>query len=159
MSRRETEIHRTALPLLRRINEGKFTRTDVARKLDVKAQHVTNWLSRGVPSARLPDVAALCGVSTDQYRLEAGLLRGAKARQAKLETAPYLEDFEALPDGLQAYIASRTAQLRALYEGFPSWLRDKLDTAPKDPDQYRAWEIDIETLMARFSKGGPDTKP
>ncbi len=151
MSRRETEIHRTAIPLLRRINEGRFTRTEAAKKLDVLQQHITNWLRRGVPSARMPDVATLCGLSTDEYRLEAGLLsKGAKPKQGKLTTALHIEDFEVLPDGLQDYIIKKTSELRALYEGLPT-IRDKL-SPPKDPDQYRAWELDIEVLISKFGR-------
>lgn len=150
MAKRKTEMHRNALPLMQRINEGKTTRGKVAKALDVGPQHVTNWLRRGIPAARIPDVANHIGISTDEYRLEAGLLpKGAKGKQGKLHAAPHMRDFDALPDGLQSYIVRKTIELRRLYESLPAWLRDKL-IPPKDPDQYRAWELDIETLISKF---------
>ncbi len=79
MATRTTPVHDTALPLLKRINQGLFTKAKVARELNVLPQHVTNWLARGIPAARLHDVAALCGLSTDAYRREAGLPINAKA--------------------------------------------------------------------------------
>jgi hypothetical protein len=39
-----------------------------------------------------------------------------------------MEDFEALPPGLQTYIAHKASGVRALYEGLPTWLR-KADEA------------------------------
>lgn len=156
MAKRQNEVHRTALPLLQRINAGKFTRTQVAKKLDVQQQHVTNWLRRGIPASRLSDVAALCEISTDEYRLEAGLVKFSKAKQGKLASAPHTADFDALPAGLQDYIERKTRELRALHEALPAWLREKFDSPPKDPAQYATWERDIEGLIAKFRPDGKD---
>lgn len=73
MATRSTPVHDTALPLLRRINDGRFTKAEAARSLGVLPQHITNWLARGIPAAQLHRVAALCKLTTDQYRAEAGL--------------------------------------------------------------------------------------
>lgn len=149
MAKRKLPIHQSAMPLIKLINEGKFTKSVVALKLHVLPQHVTNWLKRGIPAKRLHDVADLCGLSTDEYRREAGLPTHARGKQGTLDAGPFMQDFEALPPALQVYAARKTAELRTLYEGLPAWLRDKLQP-PKDMDQYRAWERDIEALMLKF---------
>jgi hypothetical protein len=73
MSRRQAPIARSAMPLIARINAGRFTKAELARKLNVPPQNVTNWLSRGIPPAVIPKIAELCEVSTDDYLVEAGL--------------------------------------------------------------------------------------
>lgn len=152
MAHRQNEVHRTALPLLQRINAGKFTKAQAARKLGVQQANLTNWLSRGIPAGKIPDVAVLCELTTDEYRLEAGLAKFSKAKQGKLASAPHAADFDALPAGLQDYIERKTRELRALHEALPAWLREKFDSPPKDPAQYAVWERDIEGLIAKFGR-------
>ena len=78
MANRTREVCDLSLPLLRRINEGKFTKSGAAAMLEkllgkpVRPQDITNWLARGIPPARIPAVARICGISTDQYYSEAG---------------------------------------------------------------------------------------
>lgn len=141
------------MPLMKRIGEGKFTKAGAAKKLNVLSQHITNWLRRGIPATRLHDVADLCGLDTDAYRLEAGLPTARRQpKQGKLATHALVSDFEALPDGLQTYVSRKASELRRLYEGLPVWLREKMEP-PKDPAKYREWERDIEALMFKFRGG------
>lgn len=153
MGTRKTEVHRSALPLLRRIKDGRLKRQEVEKKLDIKPQHLTNWLTRGVPARRLPDVAAVCDLSTDEYRLEAGMV--IRARGKDLLAQALLTDFRALPEGLREHIARKTAALRELCQDMPKFLMESLKP-PKDPEKYKEWERDIEILMARFRTGGDD---
>lgn len=153
MRKRTTPVHQSAMPLQKRINDGKFTKSQLAAKLDVRPQHVTNWLSRGIPSRRIQDVAALCGLNSDDYLREAGIeSKHAAPKQQKLDSPALLQDFEVLPDGLRTHILRKTRELRDLYEALPVWLRDKL-VPPKDPERYREWERDIEALVLKFARG------
>lgn len=149
MARRKTGIHRTALPLFQRIKDKKLSRAKVQRELGIEPQVLTNWLSRGIAARRLPDVAAVCGISTDQYRLECGTTVRNKPKQGSLEAVALLVDFEKLPDGLKAYIERTTAELLEMYETMPSFLQIALKHRP-DAASYREWEKGIREMVSKF---------
>jgi hypothetical protein len=65
-----------------------------------------------------------------------------------------MEDFEALPPGLQTYIAHKASGVRALYEGLPTWLR-KADEAV---DAYRRAGGKDCPLGAQFCPGYKHTR-
>jgi transcriptional regulator with XRE-family HTH domain len=95
MSRREHPVAQSAMPLLSRITAKKFTKAEVARRMNVLPQHVTNWLRRGVPPKVLPQIAELCEISTDDYLVEAGL---KKPRAPKLTAGePMGESYKSTP--------------------------------------------------------------
>ena len=75
MAHRQKPVHPSALPLARRLDDRSFTRGGVsdALKLD-NVQNVTNWLARGVPHSRMPQLARLFGLTVDEYLREAGML-------------------------------------------------------------------------------------
>jgi len=141
MSQRLKEVHGSAGPLWRCISEGKFTRAQAAKKLGlVDVQNITNWLSRGIPARRLSDVADLCGLTTDDYRAQAGL---RPHRQGSVATTTMVvSQFEALPEGLRKYVTRKIADLNGYADSLPSFLRTKLDP-PLDPDEYMKWEQEI----------------
>lgn len=156
-SKRNATVHDSLLPVLAWIRKQKMSEADFATKeLGISHGRFTNWKRRGVPQGELSRVAAKIGKSTDQYLAEIGRPTGKGSRQGKLETATLIEDFEALPDFLQTYVARKTTALRALYDGFPDWFRKKL-APPKDPAQYKAWEREIEALMSQFGRDGRGT--
>lgn len=61
--------HDPGAPLRRRVST-RGERAALARKLDVRPQDITNWLARGVPQGRIPDVAHAFGLSEEEYRAE-----------------------------------------------------------------------------------------
>lgn len=65
---------------------GFETQTDFGLALGVSAQHVTNWKERGLPAARLEEVAALLNCSVDY------LLGRSKTIQPGLEAHPVTLD-------------------------------------------------------------------
>jgi len=148
MAKRQKPVHQTALPLKQWMDARNKSGVQVAKLLNISmSQTITNWLARGVPAYRIPEVAALCGLTTDEYRIQAGLAPGSvKGKQPTLLGATHMADFKALPDYLQMYIERQTSDLRKLYETLPAWLRDKL-VPPKDAEQYQTWERDIQALM------------
>lgn len=151
MAKRKRPVHRTALPLLHCITAGKFTRAQVAEKLGLDVQNVTNWLARGIPAKELSSVASLCELSTDDYRIQAGLATRGPQRLPAGEDATEVAPFEMLPEFLQIYITRKIAALLHRYESVPIWLRDKL-APPSDPDQYSQWETQIEAVMQRLAQ-------
>lgn len=148
MAKRLKEVHASAGPLWRCISGGKFTRAQAAKRLGlVDVQNITNWLSRGVPARRLSDVAELCGLSTDEYRAQAGL------RHPPRITAPALSgQFQSLPDGLRTYIARKISDLHDYAQSLPSFLRSKLEPPP-DHEEYVEWEQELlRDMNARKQK-------
>ncbi len=79
MGNRTRPVHATATPLSRRFEEGALSRKGVAKALGVEVQNVTNWLARGVPSEKIDDLAELCGITPEQYKVEAGMRAKRKA--------------------------------------------------------------------------------
>lgn len=63
-------------------NEG-WDQTDLANRLGVSPQNVTNWKGRGVPPAKHAEIAALFGRSVDQ------LLGKAPEQEGLLRAWPY----------------------------------------------------------------------
>lgn len=74
MAYRQRPVHDTAIPLQNWMLENRKKGVDVARQLNIsQSQTITNWLARGIPAYKIPDVAKLCGFSTDQYLSLVGL--------------------------------------------------------------------------------------
>ena len=84
MPTRNRSFHKTAQPLLNRLNAGKVSRSDVAREMGVSAAVVSNWLTRGVPAPRMPELALLLGITFDQYRAECGFAVQPVGKQTEL---------------------------------------------------------------------------
>ena len=148
VAKRKRAVHQSALPLLNFINSGKLTRAEVARKLNLDVQNVTNWLARGVPAKQLPEVAALCDLSTDEYRAQAGL--GVKTRPDRPKNVMAEHGYNALPIYLQQYVVRKIDNLLRTYNAVPIEMRMKL-SPPKNPEQYRLWESEIESVLLRWA--------
>ena len=152
MANRKKPIHPTAEPLFRLIREGRFTRAQAAEILGCSVQNITNMQSRGIPPNRVSDVASLCGMATDDYRLQAGLIPGAKPT---VLASTALQEFNLLPGFLQAYLQRKVSALLVRYNKIPLKLRKRL-LPPSDVDQLRLWETEIENLVLRL---GAENKP
>lgn len=72
-------------------------------------------------------------------------------RQSTIEAGQLIEDYRALPEGLQSHIARKTAELRRYADALPRFIRESL-RPPADPESYRQWEQDIEADM--YAKKG-----
>ena len=148
MAKRKRAVHQSAMPLFKFINSGRLTRAEVAKKLNLDVQNVTNWLARGIPAKQLSDVAALCELSTDQYRAQAGL--GVKTRPNRPEDVMAAHGYQALPIFLQQYVLRKIDSLLRTYNAVPNEMRKKL-SPPKNPEQYRQWESEIESMLLRWA--------
>jgi hypothetical protein len=160
VAKRKRAVHQSAMPLLNCINSGRLTRAEVAKKLNLDVQNVTNWLARGIPAKQLPDVAALCELSTDEYRAQAGLGVKVKTRPNRPEDVMAAHGYHALPTFLQQYILRKIERLLRTYNAVPIVMRKKL-SPPKNPDQYRQWESEIESVLLRqavFKNGEPQNQ-
>ncbi|MBE0615224.1 MAG: hypothetical protein IH604_16245 [Burkholderiales bacterium] len=148
MAKRKRAVHQSAMPLLNCINSGRLTRAEVAKKLNLDVQNVTNWLARGIPAKQLPEVAALCDLSTDEYRAQAGL--GVKTRPDRPENVMAAHGYHSLPIFLQQYVLRKIDSLLRTYNAVPVEMRKKL-SPPKNPEQYRQWESEIESVLLRWA--------
>lgn len=73
MRNRTRSIHDSARPLNARLLNGQLTRKKVADHFGFAQAAVTNWLARGISAKELPKVAALCGITYEEYLREAGI--------------------------------------------------------------------------------------
>lgn len=151
--REQLEPKISALPLKAWLaKQGRGGRTQLARKLNISAGRLSNWLRRGIPKGQVYPVAIEMGISYPEYLLQAGALPpNAKPAQGSLEEIALLADFEQLPDGLKAHVARKTEELRELYESLPSFLQASLKKRP-DPESYKEWEKGIEELMTKYKR-------
>jgi hypothetical protein len=53
--------------LLKYLGEDRGAKSKFASKLGISQQVLNNWLKRGVPRARLPEIAGAMGITTDDY--------------------------------------------------------------------------------------------
>lgn len=148
----EAERRISARPLFAKLDKEKGAAAALAEKLNISHGRLANWRKRGVPAAMLPHVAAYLGLSTDDYLRAAGWPRIGTILEPRgqytIEGQKFLDDFYALPDGLQEHIAKKTAELRAYADALPPFIRAGLKP-PTDPEAYRAWEKDMELDMGR----------
>ena len=157
MAKRQHSTHPSAAPLLACIEAGKFTRAEAARRLKLESvQIITNWLrmDRGIPSNRLSDVAALCGLSTDDYRARAGLIPAAPGSS---NSARLIAEFEALPDGLKFYLTRKASELRRYSESLTPF-QVRATIPPDDPTAYQNWERELHADMLH-QEGRGNNKP
>lgn len=150
MAKRKNPIHQTAMPLYAYMQGAKVRGTTVAERIGVKSQHVFNWLVRGIPAEQISNVAALCGISTDEYRKQAGIAstveRGVPLSDLT-ESTIAVEQIAALPPFLRHYIASKIRHMVRHYNAVPPYMRGRLDPPRDDAEQYAMWERDIEHLL------------
>lgn len=145
----------SAVPLFTRLGRGGASA--FAKKYRASEQRIANWKRRGIPAAEVGRVAAVLGITYEEYMREAGVEIPSVARQPggqyTLEGQRLLNDFNALPDWLQEHIARKTAELRAYADSLPAYVRDGMKGPPKDPASYTDWERHIvEDMMKRGSK-------
>lgn len=155
-SRRERTIHPTASILFEALSAGRITRAEVTRRLDLRnRQSVTNWLVHGIPPRHLPGVAALCGLSTDEYRAKVGLvtaLESGAIEPVATSTEQLVANFENLPAGLQLYVLRKVKEWRKYADTLPSFLRDAVKP-PEDVGALRAWELEFFKAMEKQALG------
>jgi len=144
------EIHKSALPLLRRINDGTLTRADVSAHFGFPV-NVSNWLVRGISAKRLPEVAAACGLTTEEYLAEAGMAGDlALSRDLIAPDTPIAHDFNQLPPDLQRYLADKISDTVRNYKAIPKGMR--LEPAPpRNSPQYAQWAANVEGLLAHMA--------
>lgn len=141
------------LPLKHRLRD-KGDKAAFAAKMNESRQNITNWMRRGIPHHRFRDVCSNLGITETKYMQEAGMTAALEvAHQGRLDTAGLLEDLEALPAGLQTYLARRARELREAWEKHP--ILHRVFTPPRDPKAYAAWESEIDALLLKF-RGGPE---
>lgn len=154
MSSRERTIHPSAQILYEALGAGHLTRADVMRVLGLASrQNVTNWLSHGIPARHIPDVAKLCGMSTDEYRARSGIGGAAGALPfppIHREHEQLVANFDALPRGLQVYFLRKIKEARKFAAGLPAFL---LEDVPDDDARLRAWERGFFEAMERQAAG------
>jgi len=73
--------HPRAKPLFDRLGRGGAA--DVADQLNVSEQVVSNWRRRGVPAKEVGRVAAVIGITYEQYMLEVGGPAAPKTQEAE----------------------------------------------------------------------------
>lgn len=143
------------MPLIRRLTD-EGAKAEFARKLNISPQRLNNWITREyIPADWLPEIAAGLNLSIMAYLQEAGRIpQNYPILNGTLETAPLLEDFEALPVSLREHISRRTREMRMMMDSLPVALKPLLQPPPpRDPGRYREWERSIEALMHEFKKG------
>jgi hypothetical protein len=86
MAKAEKKISST--PLFGRLSKGGAAK--IAEQLNVSEQVISNWKRRGVPAAEVGRIAAVLGISYEQYMLEAGrplnVAQPAQYTLAEMET-------------------------------------------------------------------------
>ncbi len=154
MANRQKPVHRSALPVLVWIRgQKKMTEADFcANVLNISHGRWTNWKARGVPSSQHAAVARSIGKDIGEYLAEIGKLPPQDPKKLKVSGQKWIADFNELPDFLQAIMSKKISELRKHWEELPPWFKDKL-TPPKDPIQYRQWELEIEDLILKFKSG------
>lgn len=77
---------------LRLLEKSGIKKADLAKKIDVSAQNVNNWLVRRghIPGDKIFDIAKALGVSADYLRY--GEERRGKPTHLKESVAPYNEE-------------------------------------------------------------------
>jgi len=97
-------------------------------------------------------------MTTDAYLEAAGKPRIAVLKQPQgqytIEGQKFLQDFYALPSGLQDHVARKVAELRQYADALPPFLRAALKP-PADQESYRTWEREIEGDMHRLKSLSP----
>jgi hypothetical protein len=142
MKERKRVIHPSAVPLLACIDSGKFTRKEVARRLGLANQaNVTNWLARGIPARQIPEVAQLCGLSSEEYLARAGMTRTHPS--GKVSTTALMADFEPLPEGVKRYLLRHASDLRSYCESLPQFLLDSI-APPESPEGFSEWAAKLQ---------------
>ena len=152
MSTRVRPVHRSAIPLLNAMQAGRFTRASASLKLGVSVQVLGNWLARGVPARRAPDVAALLGMPTDRYLLVSGFV------SENLSAAPLqgiTASYAALPPILQQYICDKVEKLAQAYSQIPADMIGKL-SPPVDSAKYIRWQSEIEGILLHLASIGAE---
>lgn len=141
--------------LARRIREAMdeskppVTGSALAKACGVTPQAVHGWRTTGkVDKKHLRRLAALTKRPLTYFLDDENNLRQEDA-QYTIGGASLIEDYEALPSGLREYLERKAAELRQYVESLPGFLRDAIERPPKDQEQYRAWEREIEADMAQ----------
>lgn len=139
-----------ALPLKSWLaTKGRGAKTQFAKKLNISPGRLANWLRRGIPQGKVRAVALAMSVDYDGYLALAGVIE-TKPKQIDIDDVSIMKDITALPPGLKAHLARKAAELRELYETFPSWIKHGMENPPADPGAYKQWEQDIEAMIARY---------
>ena len=92
-----------------------WSQSELARKLGVDAQHITNWKSRDVPAAKQEHVADVLGCSVDQLlgRVLSGTTEPAAAYGPTLAPILSWEHESDLPEGEFVFIPRLSIDLSA----------------------------------------------
>ena len=145
MANRKKDVYKTAIPLYQLIEQGSLTRASIVKSLAVSNQTITNWLARGVPAARLTEVAEVCGMNTDEYRYNAGMSSRLPVGGKSLSIG-----IEGLPKFMRAYLQAKAEDMLRHYQSVPEWIRARLEP-PADPKHYELWREGLEVLLAHMS--------
>lgn len=137
-----------AAPMASRIKD-RGQKSALASKISESPQTITNWIKRGtIPARKLRKICRALGIQVSTYRREAGLPVDEGAIQGKLDTAPLVRDFEALPPALRDFVATQAHDLRQMVESIRPDLRPLISAPPKDRARYKEWEDGIKALVA-----------
>lgn len=93
----------SAARLFRYISEENLSQREFGDKIGVSEQTLTNWKSRGIPAARVGEVAHAMGLSYEQYLREAdyrppkmvAMRRAQKVATSEVVTVPMFKEVEA----------------------------------------------------------------
>lgn len=164
MAKKPAQATVSSKPLFSRMRERGAAR-DLAKVLNVSPQVVSNWKRRGeLPFMWVAPVAYHLGMTADEYLRAAGYTapnpprveeKAPRYSQYSIEATSLVEDYNALPQALQEYIARKAHDLRKYSDALPDFVRNSM-RAPTDPDAYRSWERSIEADMLRLDPPGDD---
>lgn len=98
MKERRTPPPTLAAPLKKHLGDQRGAKAALCEKLDISQAVLTNWLRRGVPRGRLPEVAEYMGISTDDYLEQAGERKARKEGKVREDLSQTDTDLGLLAD-------------------------------------------------------------
>ena len=138
-------------PLIKWLDEQpKGAKSDLARTLGVLPQHVTNWLSRGIPGNVFPNLVVAIGTNVEDYLVAAGV-RPARSQLKGLSVGPDLKNDAPLISWVRAGKYSEAVDNYRVGEA-ERWL-----TMPKNagPHTY-CLRVEGDSMTAPYGKSYPN---